>query len=44
MTKRQDLAQWAIALGAGAGAQYLLCILDYSMGGRDRPFPPWEIL
>jgi glycosyltransferase involved in cell wall biosynthesis len=38
--KRSHLAQWALCLGAQAGARYLNRILDVA-GGTDRPLPPW---
>ena len=39
---RRELANWATALGARAGARYLLSILDHVEGQRDRPLPPWR--
>lgn len=39
---RKRLATWANALGADAGAGYLLNILDYSANGGSRPVPPWH--
>lgn len=39
---RRDLAVWARALGADAGAAYLRKILDYADCGGSRPVPPWE--
>lgn len=42
LKNRQDLAQWAIALGAQAGANYLLEILAYTSDGGVRPLAPWE--
>jgi glycosyltransferase involved in cell wall biosynthesis len=39
---RLRLASWASALGAEAGAQYLMKILDYSDNGGSRPMPPWH--
>jgi len=39
---RKRLANWASALGAEAGAGYLLNILDYSANGGSRPVPPWH--
>jgi len=44
LKKRQNLAQWAVALGAQAGARYVLSILDYSFGTTKRPLPPWEVV
>jgi len=44
LKKRQNLAQWAVALGAQAGARYVLSILDYSVGTTKRPLPPWEVV
>ena len=40
--QRIDLASWATALGAGAGARYLLNILAHIDGSGDYPRPPWE--
>ena len=40
--QRRELANWAIALGARAGAQYLLSILDHVEGRGGRPVPPWR--
>jgi glycosyltransferase involved in cell wall biosynthesis len=38
---RLRLASWATALGADAGARYLMQILDCSANGGSRPVPPW---
>lgn len=38
---RERLAAWATALGADAGARYLLAILDYASSGATRPALPW---
>jgi len=39
---RRQLASWASALGAEAGARYLVKILDYSANGGARPMPAWH--
>lgn len=39
---RRSLASWARCLGAEAGADYLLAILDHAEMRRERPTPPWE--
>lgn len=39
---RIQLASWAVALGAGAGARYLINILDYIANGGSKPMPPWH--
>jgi len=39
---RMRLASWATALGAEAGARYLINILDYTANGGSRPMPPWQ--
>lgn len=44
LTNRYDLAQWATALGAQAGARYLRGILDYADSNTERPQPPWEVV
>lgn len=41
---RMRLASWATALGAEAGARYLINILDYAANGGSRPMPPWHIV
>lgn len=41
-SERVRLASWAEALGAQAGAQYLLSILEFSETGGSRPTPPWH--
>ena len=41
-TERQQLADWASCLGADAGADYLLEILDHMDGVEPRPSPPWQ--
>ena len=40
--ERASLAEWAKCLGADAGADYLLEILDHVDGQRERPSPPWR--
>lgn len=40
--ERASLAAWASCLGADAGADYLLEILDHVDGRGARPLPPWE--
>lgn len=40
--RRARLASWATALGADAGARYLLDILDSTNSRRLRPVPPWQ--
>jgi hypothetical protein len=40
--QRRELANWAQALGATAGAKYLLSILDHVNGEGARPSPPWR--
>jgi len=40
--ERASLAAWARCLGADAGADYLLRILDHGDGQGARPLPPWE--
>lgn len=42
MEDRLRLASWASALGADAGARYLINILAYSVNGGSRPMPPWH--
>lgn len=42
MAGRRRLASWATALGAEAGARYLIDIFDYSASGGSRPMPPWQ--
>lgn len=42
MADRIRLASWATALGAEAGARYLINILDYAANGGYRPMPPWQ--
>ena len=37
------VARWAQSLGAEAGAQYLLDIISYHEGKRERPPPPWRL-
>ncbi|MFO7633007.1 MAG: glycosyltransferase, partial [Caldilinea sp.] len=39
--RRSQLASWATALGADAGAAYLLDILEFATDGGKRPSPPW---
>jgi glycosyltransferase involved in cell wall biosynthesis len=39
---RRELANWATALGARAGARYLLSVLDHVEGRGGRPVPPWR--
>ena len=41
-SERVRLASWAEALGAQAGAQYLLSILEFTEKGGERPVPPWH--
>lgn len=38
---RKRTASWAECLAVGAGADYLLEILDHSTNGGPRPIPPW---
>lgn len=38
---RQAIARWAACLGADAGADYLLQVLDHAEQRRARPAPPW---
>ena len=40
--ERASLADWAKCLGADAGADYLLEVLDHVDGRRERPSPPWR--
>lgn len=40
--KRREVADWATALGARAGARYLLSILEHIEGKEERPVPPWR--
>ena len=40
--ERRELANWAGALGAKAGARYLLTVLDHVEGKQGRPTPPWH--
>ena len=40
-SRRAQLASWATALGADAGATYLLDILSFANNGGKRPSPPW---
>lgn len=42
MADRMRLASWATALGAEAGARYLINILDCAANGGSRPMPPWQ--
>ncbi len=42
MDRRLQLAKWATALGAEAGAKYLDKILQHAMGEGDYPEPPWN--
>lgn len=39
---RTRLSDWASCLGADAGADYLLAILDHVDGRRERPPAPWQ--
>lgn len=39
---RKGLSSWAKALGAEAGARYLIDILSYAANGGVRPVPPWQ--
>ncbi|WP_236891841.1 glycosyltransferase [Desulfoluna limicola] len=41
--ERLALVDWAKCLGADAGANYLLNILEHADGRLGRPLPPWEI-
>lgn len=41
-SRRTQLASWASALGADAGATYLLEILSFKANGGERPLPPWH--
>ena len=40
--QRRELADWAAALGARAGARYLLSILEHVEGRGGCPAPPWR--
>lgn len=40
--ERQRIADWASCLGANAGADYLLEILDHMDGMEPRPSAPWK--
>ena len=40
--ERAGLANWAKCLGADAGAEFLLKIIDHMDGRSDRPLPPWQ--
>lgn len=40
--RRHKLAEWARCLGADAGANYLMEVLDYMDGRASRPTPPWN--
>lgn len=44
LKNRMELAEWAMALGAKAGARYLYSILDHIDGNTERPVPPWEAM
>ncbi len=44
MPDRIRLASWSAALGAEAGARYLISILHYASNVGSRPMPPWHIL
>lgn len=39
---RMRLAAWASALGADAGARYLIKIIECDLNGGLHPIPPWE--
>jgi glycosyltransferase involved in cell wall biosynthesis len=41
-SRRAQLASWATALGADAGATYLLDVLAFANNGGKRPSPPWR--
>lgn len=43
LDQRRSLALWAEALGAGAGARYLLSILQHVSIAAPRPLPPWTV-
>jgi glycosyltransferase involved in cell wall biosynthesis len=40
--ERAGLANWAKCLGADAGADYLIAIIDHMDGRTQRPLPPWQ--
>jgi glycosyltransferase involved in cell wall biosynthesis len=40
--ERAGLANWAKCLGADAGADYLIAIIDHTDGRTQRPLPPWQ--
>lgn len=40
--EKTELANWAKCLGADAGADYLLAIIDHREGHTQRPLPPWQ--
>lgn len=42
-SRRAQLASWATALGADAGATYFLDILACAADGAKRPSPPWRV-
>lgn len=44
LKNRMELVEWAMALGAKAGARYLHNILDHIDGNTERPVPPWEAM
>lgn len=41
LDERTRIAAWARALGADAGARYLLEILNHADHGGEKPVPPW---
>jgi hypothetical protein len=40
--EREGLANWAKCLGADAGADYLIAIIDHMDGRIQHPLPPWQ--
>jgi glycosyltransferase involved in cell wall biosynthesis len=40
--ERRGLSHWAKCLGADAGAEYLIAIIDHMDGRAPRPLPPWQ--
>ncbi|MCB1815373.1 MAG: hypothetical protein KDK04_27200 [Candidatus Competibacteraceae bacterium] len=41
LDERQALADWAKCLGAEAGADYLIRVLEYMDGHAGKPVAPW---
>jgi hypothetical protein len=40
--ERKGLSDWAKCLGADAGADYLIAIVDHMDGRAPRRLPPWQ--